>query len=245
MKALLVLLLCLDISTVHARAGHDKFTVPDLKKIEKESQDPKSQHYYPNLFKRYEDNDTTLSLEDFRYLYYGSAYQTGYSSMAGSIMSTRDSINSIFRKDSLINDDYLRMEKFVKMNLTAEPYSLDNLNMLTSIYKKTGRRDLYLRLKYKLNKVADAILSTGDGKTASSAWYVINISHEYDVLRLFGLKFGGQQSLIEGPAGPCDYLTLGENEQDIKGLYFNVTITMGDLDKMLGGSSSKKSKKKK
>ena len=187
------------------------------------------------------ESNTTLTTDDYRYLYYGRSFQPGYSSMTLSPAS--DSIRNIYQKDSLSGDDYLRMEKYINMALAEDPSSLSNLNLLTSVYQHTGRTALYQKLKYKLNMVADAILSTGDGRSATSGWYVISIEHEYDILRVFGLRFGGEQRLIEA-TGPCDYLSLGENENDLKGLYFNVSITMSDLDKMLGGTAKGKKKKK-
>jgi len=240
MKHILIILFSLSVSIVHGGGGDGKYTVPDLKKIETETQAAKSPHYYPKLFLRYMDNDTTLGLEDYRYLYYGSSFQPGYSSLA--TLPGVDSVKSIFRKGTLTTDDYHRLEKFAQMDLVSDPYSLDNLKLLTWVYEKTGRRDLYRKLRYKLDKVADAILSTGDGTSSESGWYVINISHEYDIITLFGMQFGGEQRLIEGAEGPCDYLTLADNEKNIKGLYFNVTITMHDLKKMLG-DPSKRSKK--
>jgi len=67
------------------------------------------------------------------------------------------------------------------------------------------------------------ILSSGDGRTEESAFHVISVSHEYDILQVLGFEFGGQQSLT---TKDCDYLAVKENEYDIKGFYFNVQMLL-------------------
>lgn len=71
--------------------------------------------------------------------------------------------------------------------------------------------------EYKLQGLIDAILSTGDGESPESAWYVIQPAHEYDIVNRLGLT-ATQYSFIKPH---LDYLEIKENPFKIKGYYFN------------------------
>jgi hypothetical protein len=79
----------------------------------------------------------------------------------------------------------------------------------------------------KTGMLLDALLSTGDGVSIQTAYYVINTSHEYYLLSMYGLQFTSQ-ALIEG----CDYMQVSENEYGIEGIYFNVSACFRALNKM-------------
>jgi hypothetical protein len=70
-----------------------------------------------------------------------------------------------------------------------------------------------------LDHVIETILSTGDGKTEETAWHVVSVEHEYDILKMLGFRFGGEQTLTNKG---CDYLKVEQNKHDIKGFYFDV-----------------------
>lgn len=78
----------------------------------------------------------------------------------------------------------------------------------------------------KIRLLTDAILSSGDGLTEESAFYVINIPQEYDILNMIGFEFGGSQSLIK----TNDYLTVKENPANIKGLYFDISPRLAKIN---------------
>ena len=52
--------------------------VPDNEEILAEIIDGESPHYYPHLMERYMAGDTTLTLDDYYYLYYGFVYDDNY-----------------------------------------------------------------------------------------------------------------------------------------------------------------------
>ena len=57
------------------------------------------------------------------------------------------------------------------------------------------------------------------------AFYVIDVSHEYNILDMLGLPYGGSQHLTEH----YDYLSLGENNANLEGLYFDVSRCLSTL----------------
>ncbi|WP_333878320.1 DUF4919 domain-containing protein, partial [Flavobacterium sp.] len=58
-----------------------------------------------------------------------------------------------------------------------------------------------------------------------------NVSHEYDMISVLGMEFGGSQSLVEGT---YDYLTLKENSYGLKGFYFDISASMNKMSEMFG-----------
>ena len=72
-------------------------------------------------------------------------------------------------------------------------------------------------------------LSSGDGLTKETAYYVINTTDEYNLISILGFEFGGEQSLIEH----YDRLTLAENDYNIEAFYFDVSPCLNSLSKML------------
>ena len=50
----------------------------DFEQVKKDTQDPKSRYYYPRLMKSFQSNDTVMSIDAYRDLYYGYVFQEDY-----------------------------------------------------------------------------------------------------------------------------------------------------------------------
>ncbi len=74
--------------------------------------------------------------------------------------------------------------------------------------------------KFKKEMLVKAILSTGNGRTEQTAYHVIDPIHEQDILNELGFKFAGSSNLSNAL---CDYLIVQPNEQNIRGLYFDIS----------------------
>lgn len=211
---ILCMLICLSI---FAMAQNPKIAKPDYKKIKSAVSDENSTSYYPVLLDRYAKSDTTLTKEDFKLLYYGSLFQSSYSPYGHS--DYNDSIRPLLAKDSLSASEYNVLIKFEKLVLDKFPFNMSDLNILAFAYEHTGNNESAKQTEYKLEHVIETILSTGDGSTEETAWHVVSVDHEYDILKMIGFKFGGEQSLT---GKGCDYLKIQQNKHDIKGFYFDV-----------------------
>ena len=77
MKLIITISLLLLLQTGFAQLNN--FTRPDFKTIEAAIKDKNSPLFYSKLMERYKNNDTTLTNEEYRYLYYGYSFQTEYS----------------------------------------------------------------------------------------------------------------------------------------------------------------------
>jgi len=208
-------------------AQKQKFEKPDYKKIKSITDDKYSPFYYTKLIARYNISDTTLTKEEFRFLYYGCLYRDSYSPY--NISHYSDSLKRYLSKDDLSNSDYDSIIKYENLILTETPFNIRDLNILSYVYEKKGNLDLSGVVDFKLKNIIETILSTGDGLKEESAFHVISIGHEYDLLNILGYKFGGEQALtVKG----CDKLKLKENKKGIKELYFDVNEILAAESKM-------------
>lgn len=220
MKRILLAIIFLPfISNVYG--DKDEFQKPDYNEIKKSIHDKDSQFYYPLLFERYINSDTTLTIQDFRVLYYGYLFNDSYSVYRSS--DYVDSVNAILHQDTLTSSDYKNMIKYEKLILKEYPFNLRDLNMLANLYYQLGDTISSLQSDFKLQMLVNTILSTGDGRSEKTAWHVISVSHEYDILGYFGFQFGGSQSLTKKG---CDYLEVSENDYKVKGFYFDVNMIL-------------------
>lgn len=188
------------------------------KKIKKEIRKKRSPYYYPALYQRYLELDTSLSVTEFRYLYYGYTFQDDYRPYG-----------TPFLRDSLINylgrEDLLQAEIRVAAGLAAKilkesPFRLRETFIAAASYEMAGNERLSAIYFNFYMKQVDAILSTGDGLDKKSAMGVIYIPDEYEIMEVLGFRFGGRQELL---SGGIDRLEVAENPYGIMALYFDVS----------------------
>ena len=215
MKALFFVAACLLNFGSMAQSAHA--VKPDYKKIESATTGKTGKAAYDQLLKRYQHGDTNFKPEDLHLMYYGFLFQPSYSAYGRSDYA--DSVRELYKKDSMQTDDYRKVIYFENKVLHEYPFNIRDLNRLAGAFRKTGQMDSCNITRYKLHWVIETILATGDGQTEETAWHVISVDHEYDLLGVFGFSFGGQQSLTNKG---CDYLTLAKNDEEVKGLYFDV-----------------------
>lgn len=225
MKYLLMTLAVLVGSTCFAQ--NDEYLVPDYKRIEKAVSKKSSDFYYPRLMERYLAGDTTLGIEEKHHLYYGFVFDDRYAPYASS--DHKAALNEVLEKDSLDRIDYLRIEELTDSALIENPFDFRSLNYQLYALDKLGTDEKFNVRLMQYITISDALMASGDGKSIETAFYVTHVSHEYDLLRIIGLRFGGSQSL----KGQVDYLTLEENAYGLEGLYFDVGACLQSLKRML------------
>jgi len=224
MKRLLISILSIFIFS-HSFSQAFEFEKPDYKKIGKETKKKKSEFYYKKLFNRYLDGDTTFSLDEKRHLYYGFSFQEAYSPYGSSIYT--DSLEVFYEKDTLTEVDFNEIIRFSKLVLEENPFDLRAINNLNFSYYSLGDKEFEKLYNYKFFMIIDAIMSSGDGISEESAFYVLYVAHEYDLINALGFRFGGEQSLINTG---YDYLTLQDNEFGIAGFYFEISRSLEHLN---------------
>jgi hypothetical protein len=197
---------------------------PDYDKIEKNISDVNSNFFYENLFKRYLAADTTLSIDEKRHIYYGYTFQKEYNPMSNS--NFEDSLRIYYRKPELTNSDYPKIIEFSEKVLEENPFDLRALHFSMIAYEQNQNSSAYLKNRFKFDLIIDVIMSSGDGIAKDSAFYVIYVSHEYDLIDIIGFNFGGEQSLIDNQ---FDYLKLDTNQYHLEGFYFDISPSLNYL----------------
>jgi hypothetical protein len=226
MKKLLVLIMLLQ--SLSSFSQKPKFTKPDYNAIKKEIQDKNSPYFYEKLEQKFNQSDSTATIAERRHLYYGFIYQKKYASHYRS--PANDSLRSVLKKEVLGPKEHQKIIQFGNTILEANPFDLRTMNYLTYAYESTGNMVAAKNIAVKMDYVIGAILSSGDGLTKENAFYVINVSHEYDIVNILGLQFGGSQSLVDGH---YDYLKLAKNDYKVEGFYFDISPSLDKLSEAL------------
>lgn len=224
MKKIFLYILLLGITVGFAQNSSIK--KPDYDKIKNNITQKNSNLYYPKLLEKFNNADTTMTLKEKRHLYYGFIHQKNYSPYTRSDYT--DSLRITLKKKNYNPKDLKNIVKFSDSLLRHNPFSIKAINY--KIYAEKQMNDSINLLKdyTKMRIVTDAMLSSGDGRSKETAFYVISPTHEYSLLSLLGYKFGGEQSLIDH----FDYLTLAENDEGLKGLYFDVSASLNHMNNL-------------
>ncbi|WP_159021364.1 DUF4919 domain-containing protein [Formosa sp. L2A11] len=202
------------------------FEKPDYETIEKNIQINDSNLFYKSLMQRYQEADSTMTLQEKRHLYYGYSFNENYAPYSSSNYS--DSLSVVLQKKKLEPIDFKNVITFTDSMLTNNPFDLRAMDYQMYALKKTGNTTTYQNRVIQFRTTLDALMSSGNGASKEDAFYVIYTSHEYDLLGVIGFQFAGSQSLIEH----YDYLTVAENKSNIEGLYFDVSPCLNALNKM-------------
>jgi hypothetical protein len=184
----------------------------DRDKLKKEITDSSSVNFYPKLIARFENDDTTLTYDDFRYLYFGFAFQENYFPYPD--LQEKRIGNEIKDKN------FTTALKICDSILEKIPISLGaNYNKSLVLFEKDKTDSTFVRYRTRFVNLLRAILSTGDGFSCESAFKVIFTNDEYQAMyKYFEVGFVSQSLKY-----PCDKMSVKASEYyDKEAIYFNV-----------------------
>ena len=230
-RRLVVVVLWMGFSLTTWAQSDEGYSIPDYNEIEKLTQDKNSMFYYENLLSRYNNHDTTLTLRDYRMLYFGAFFQDNYKPFFQTPQA--DSIKILLSTNSELRDEHWKeMVRLGTANLHQNPFDLKGINIVWVADRQLGdsaNANIYFD---KLRKLVQTILATGDGLSEKTAFHVLNVAHEYDIINILGYEFAGDQQLTDSH---CDYLTLKSNDDNLEGLYFDVKQVFKGYERTLTG----------
>lgn len=208
-------------------------TAPDYEQIKKDINAKKSEFYYPELLRRFEAADTTMTKEQMRHFYYGAATLPDYNPYR---MNNYDDLNKALNKKNRTKEDWEEAARVVEEELKIEP-----TNIRFHLYKNYIYENLYGKHSKQANDAYDqlgilfaAVASSGNGLTQASAFHVINVTDEYGIMDLLGLS-PKMQSLEHGDDGQSyDIMELEENDLGLERLYFNITVSYESTKNIFG-----------
>ena len=201
------------------------YTTPNYEQIKKDCADKHSDRYYPKLVKRFAEVDTNLDVADMQTFYYGQAFLNGYRPYsrydefneiraimnrdeAPTIADSRNIIklaNAVIAKNPAEPMAYYY--KFVGQSIACEYFGGDTVELQQTLLQ-------FQMLFY-------TIASTGNGIMPELAMHVVNTSHEYMMMNMYGFQMK-QQALMNIGGHSYDMFVLDSNQYDVDTLYFNI-----------------------
>lgn len=213
------------LALAYAHMQEDFFTPPDYAQIERNVQSPSSPFYYPRLMERFLAGDSTFTTEESRHLYFGFVFQPAYTPTDTSPYNRR--LATVLSRQSLSARDFDEILRYSRALLEEDPFNLRALNAIMLVYAQRDNVAGFRRADWQRRIVQDAIVSSGDGMSERTPFFVIRVAHQYDMLPLFGFRFGGEDRLLRN--GRMNTLSLAENRFEIPWLYFDITPVANHL----------------
>ncbi|OIQ20112.1 MAG: hypothetical protein BM557_05420 [Flavobacterium sp. MedPE-SWcel] len=202
----------------------DDFKAPNYVLIEKNVNNKSTSLHFDNLFERYNEADSTMTIEEKRHLYYGYSFREEYSPYSRS--ESEKKLRKLLQKESASEKDFLKIIEYTDDILKQYPFSLRIKEYRIYSFQELGKKAEIDKENIQASIIIDAILSSGNGTEKETCFYVINTINEYELLNLLGFEFGGKQALIDNK---YDYLSLAENPYQLEGFYFNISRSLQAL----------------
>ena len=200
------------------------FNAPDYKQIKKAVNIKGGEFYYPELLRRFEAADTTLTREQAYYFYYGTATLPDHNPYK---FENYEAVSKALSGDNITEENWRKAAEAIEKQLQSDPTNLRfhvyKQMAYSYVYGKESRE--YLDAVFQVNKLLSAIMSTGDGRTMESAFHVISVTDEYGFMDILGVSLKSQ-SLLNNKGQSYDLMELKENSYGLKSLYFNVSSFM-------------------
>lgn len=197
----------------------EKVTIqkPDFESIKAAVTNPESDFYYPKLFKEFSGNDTVMTIEEYRHLYYGYMFQEDYNPYRRA--EKNENVDVLYFKTKHTKEECDTIMKYAEVNLADNPFDLRQMMFCIIALKEKRKYARASILQFKLNHLVLAIMSSGDG-TKNNPWYVISPMHEYNLLNFMNYVVEAYESVEDGVV---DYLKIKKmNDKTPDGYYFNV-----------------------
>ena len=160
--------------------------------------------------------DTTLTLDDYHYLYYGYAYDDAYNPLES--ISVESKVLSVLESD--IEGDTVKAKELLKYChelMKADPFSPKNINFMIYAYTVLGDKVNAEISADRLEKIIQTIKASGTGLREKTPWHVLWFSHAADVIASMDVLMGKRQIVTR----TVEYISLLEKTDGIKGYYFD------------------------
>lgn len=189
---------------------------PDMDQIKREVTDPESKYYYPDLMARYEQNETIMTLDDYRHLYLGYIFEEDFNPYRTSEYASV--VEQLYYKSHHSNSECRKIKEYAELSLQDNPFDLQQIDYLIYALRVLKKNNLANIWQFRLNHILEAIVSTGTGLHPDRAWYVISPQHEYFLLNRLGCT--AQKYEFQPPW--FDHITVApRSEKDSTEYYFN------------------------
>lgn len=192
-----------------------------------QSTDPSSPYYFPKLMKRFEANETVMTTTDYRYLYLGSMFTEDYNPYRRSVYA--DTVMPLTFKEKHSRAELDIMIKYCQMALDDTPFDLSQMNFLIYALREKGKVNLANIWQYRMNRLLEAIVSTGTGADTTSAWYVIYPRDEATIINLSSKRVQSLNPSFVEPYFDCIEVTDQQGKK--QEYYFNIKTVLEEFNR--------------
>lgn len=192
--------------------GQEELTI-DFDSIKAAINKTESDHYYPTLLKRFNDFDSTLSLQEYSLIYYGFSFQDDY------LKNQPDEKVLIELLDS---KNYGKIASVCQKILRKNPVSLlANNEMGFALFKLHKPESEWKKYQKRYRAIRKVIAYSGYGMKPETAFKVIYVSDEYNLLYdYFNIVKIEEQGLV----GNCDkFIVEPSDYYNFKEVYFDIS----------------------
>jgi len=199
----------------------------DFDEIKLVIQDSSSIYYYPLLIERFYQSNSYLLENEYKYIYYGSVFSDGYNPY-GLSDNNEKKFRELFRQ-SKFDEAIPYGQEVIRKN----PINIQILRLLTTCYHEISDKsnaEKYVKMLFPLLNV---IYGSGDGSSVSTAYVVVMVSDEYEIISSLGLTIKNRRTLYEQQTDVFKISSIGQNppkgQKKIKKLFFNVSKPLGSF----------------
>ena len=206
-RILILFSICFQIMT-----AQDELTI-NYDSIKTKTENTKSTYYYPKLLDRFNDCDETLTLEEYAIIYYGFTFQKEYLNK----QPDEKILNELLKKE-----DYKQLEIECRRILGQNPVSLSaNDNLGYALFKQGRKEAEWKKYQKRYRAIRKVIVYSGNGLSCETAFKVIYVSDEYNILySYFQVEEINKQTLD----GLCDKFDILPTEfYKSKTVYFDIS----------------------
>jgi len=177
---------------------------------------PRYNDKYSAFVKQLEAGETDINYRDFRESFIESEQFKIASKKSMELDSLKKEMYVQIKKEN--SQEIVRITKAM---LSIDYTSMIAHKILRQAYQIIG--DTINAAKYKTIQfgLLNSIVKSGDGKTCSTAWPVIQIEEEYFILQMLGAQVQNQS--VYSKSGLCDKMDVKTQEGDDKTYYFEIS----------------------
>ncbi|MEN2436856.1 DUF4919 domain-containing protein [Weeksellaceae bacterium A-14] len=190
------------------------FKAPNYNEIKNNIENKNSEYYYPNLLSKLKQNDTLLTKDQYKHLYFGYIFQKDYNPYK---IGKNDDKLAKYYKGEFEETEIPDVITTLKQALEEFPLDLRAMNFLAYMYHESKNEEMARMVSINFHGLFESILSSGNGNKCGTAFHVISVSHEYVFLNMFELE-----NQTQSFDGKCDFLQFEKDKYKVPGIYFNV-----------------------
>ncbi len=192
----------------------------DFDHVKEVISNPNSIYYYPKLLQSFNSNDTVMTVEAYRNLYYGYTFQEDYNPFRESVYTTK--VEQLYYKQPHTRAECDSIDKYASLALKDNIFDMNQMQFFIFVLKEKKKHARVAIRQFRLNRLVAAIMSSGKG-TKEEPWVVIAPEHEYNIVNFLGYVAIDHRDEGNG----IEYVAVERKEgKNVEGFYFDVRRMM-------------------